>query len=133
MFLITSKDVCNWEIHKNLCWADDKNSWLRITPRWQKLAPIKNLLPFLVFYCNIVRTMFLQGGAMIKHLQKIGNSKGIVLDKPILKLLQVDEKTGAFEVLTKDGGLFLKPVNIKKSYQKIAKKHRKSLDKLGNA
>ena len=69
---------------------------------------------------------------MLKHLQKVGNSKGIVLDKPILKLLQVDEKTGAFEVTTKDGGLFLKPVDIKKSYQKIAKKHRKSLDKLGN-
>ena len=32
---------------------------------------------------------------MIKHLQKIGNSKGIVIDKPILDLLNVEEN-GAF-------------------------------------
>lgn len=69
---------------------------------------------------------------MLKHLQKIGNSRGIVFDRPILKLLAIDEKTGAFEVSQKDGGLFLKPVNITKSYEKISKRHRKSLDKLGH-
>ncbi len=70
---------------------------------------------------------------MLKRLQKIGNSRGILLDKPILKLLKVDENTGAFEISQRDGGLFLKPVNIKKSYNKVSRKHRKSLDKLGNA
>lgn len=69
---------------------------------------------------------------MLKHLQKIGNSKGIVLDKPILKLLEIDEKTGAFDNSQKGGGLFLKPVNIKKTYENISKKHRKSLNKLAN-
>jgi antitoxin component of MazEF toxin-antitoxin module len=67
---------------------------------------------------------------MIKHLQKIGNSKGIVIDKPILDLLNVEEN-GAFEVTQLRGGLFLKPITPREAYRKIAKKHRKSLDKLG--
>ena len=66
---------------------------------------------------------------MIKHLQKIGNSRGIVLDRPILDLLDVPPD-GAFEVTPQKGGLFLKPVSAKEAYQKVAKKHRKSLDKL---
>ena len=37
---------------------------------------------------------------MIKHLQKIGNSRGIIIDKPILDLLHVEEN-GAFEVTQK--------------------------------
>ena len=67
---------------------------------------------------------------MIKSLQKIGNSRGIVLDKPILDLLKVDGKNGAFEITPQKGGLFLKPVNIRTVYRRISKKHRKSLNKL---
>jgi len=67
---------------------------------------------------------------MIKRLQKIGNSKGIVIDKAILDLLNVDPD-GAFEVTTRQGGLFLKPLNKKDVYERLSKKHRKSLDKLG--
>jgi hypothetical protein len=44
---------------------------------------------------------------MIKHLQKIGNSRGIVLDKPILR-----------------------PLSAIEAYEHVAKKHRASLDKL---
>ncbi len=66
---------------------------------------------------------------MIKNLQKIGNSRGIVIDKPILDLLNVEEN-GAFEVIPKAGGLFLKPLSAKEAYKKISSKHRKSLDKL---
>ena len=66
---------------------------------------------------------------MIKHLQKIGNSKGIIIDKPILDLLHVEEN-GAFEVIPKDGGLFLKHLSAKQVYRKISSKHRASLDKL---
>jgi hypothetical protein len=65
---------------------------------------------------------------MIKHLQKIGNSKGIVIDKPILDLLRIDEN-GAFEVTQKRGGLFLKPVNVKGAYKKYTKRNRHSLGK----
>jgi len=66
---------------------------------------------------------------MIKHLQKIGNSRGIVIDKPILKLLNIDEDA-SFEVTTENGGLFLKPISIKEAYKRVAKKHRTSLNKL---
>ena len=66
---------------------------------------------------------------MIKHLQKIGNSRGIVLDRPVLDLLRVPPD-GAFEVTTREGGLFLKPITAGESYARVAGKHRKSLDKL---
>ena len=49
---------------------------------------------------------------MIKYLQKTGNSRGIVIDKTILELLNIDED-GACEIFTKDGGLFLRPLNAK--------------------
>ena len=66
---------------------------------------------------------------MIKRLQKIGNSRGIVLDRPILDLLDVPPD-GAFEVTPQKGGLFLRPIAAGEAYEKVAKKHRKSLDKL---
>lgn len=67
---------------------------------------------------------------MIKKLTKIGNSQGIILDKAILDLLNIKEGS-SFEVTTKNGGLFLKPIDIKEIYGDISKRHRKSLDKLG--
>ena len=66
---------------------------------------------------------------MIKHLQKIGNSRGIVLDRPILDLLDVPPD-GAFEVTTSEGGLFLRPITAQEAYNRVSQKHRKSLDKL---
>jgi antitoxin component of MazEF toxin-antitoxin module len=67
---------------------------------------------------------------MIKQLTKIGNSQGIILDKAILELLNIKEGS-SFEVTTKNGGLFLKPIDIKEVYADISTRHRKSLDKLG--
>jgi antitoxin component of MazEF toxin-antitoxin module len=66
---------------------------------------------------------------MIKHLQKVGNSRGIVLDKPILELLHIDNNA-SFEVTQEKNGLFLRPLSATEAYQKISQKHRKSLDKL---
>jgi len=66
---------------------------------------------------------------VIKHLQRIGNSRGIVIDKPILDLLQIEENS-AFEVTHEKNGLFLRPLSAKAAYKKVAQKHRKSLDKL---
>ena len=66
---------------------------------------------------------------MIKRLQKIGNSKGIVIDKAILDLLNVDDDA-AFEITLGKDGLFLRPLSAKEAYQKVAQKHRKSLNKL---
>ena len=67
---------------------------------------------------------------MIKQLTKIGNSQGIIIDKALLDLLNVKEGA-SFEVTTKNGGFFLKPLDFKEIYEDISKRHRKSLDRLG--
>lgn len=66
---------------------------------------------------------------MIKKLQKIGNSRGILLEKPLLKLLKVDEDDQV-EIVPHKEGLLIKKVDVKSAYQEVSKKHRKSLDKL---
>ncbi len=67
---------------------------------------------------------------MIKQLTKIGNSQGVILDKAILELLNIKDGS-SFEITTKNGGLFLKPIDIKDIYADVSKRHRKSLNKLG--
>ena len=67
---------------------------------------------------------------MVKTLQRIGNSSGLIIDKTMLALLEATEHS-SFNIEIKDGGLFLKPLNIAEIYEAKAKKHRKSLDKLG--
>jgi antitoxin component of MazEF toxin-antitoxin module len=66
---------------------------------------------------------------MIKKLQKIGNSRGILLEKPLLKLLKVEEDDSV-EIVPHEDGLLIKKVDVQSAYRKISKKHRKSLDKL---
>jgi antitoxin component of MazEF toxin-antitoxin module len=66
---------------------------------------------------------------MIKHLQKIGNSRGIVIDRPILDLLHIEDNA-AFEITQENNGLFLKPLSASEAYRKVSQKHRKSLNKL---
>lgn len=67
---------------------------------------------------------------MIKALRKIGNSQGIIIDKPILEMMKMTEND-SFDVEFKDGGLFFKPITMKDIYKKRASIHRKTLDKLG--
>lgn len=67
---------------------------------------------------------------MIKKLQNIGNSQGIILEKALLKLLKVEEDDKV-EIIPQDEGLLIKKVDARSSYREISKKHRKSLDKLG--
>lgn len=67
---------------------------------------------------------------MIKKLQKIGNSRGILLEKALLKLLKVDDDDQV-EIIPQDEGLLIKKVSAKSAYEEVSKKHRKSLDKLG--
>jgi len=66
---------------------------------------------------------------MIKHLQKIGNSRGIVLDRPILDLLHIEDNA-AFEITQEKNGLLLRPLSASEAYRMISRKHLKSLDKL---
>lgn len=67
---------------------------------------------------------------MIKKIQKIGNSHGIILEKSLLKLLKV-ETDKRVEIVPHSEGLLIKKVDAKSAYQEISKKHRESLDKLG--
>jgi len=66
---------------------------------------------------------------MIKKLQKIGNSRGILLEKPLLKLLKVDQDD-CVEIVPHEEGLLIKKVDVESAYRLVSKKHRKSLDKL---
>ncbi len=66
---------------------------------------------------------------MIKKLQKIGNSRGILLEKPLLKLLKVDQDD-CVEIVPHEEGLLIKKVDAESAYHLVSKKHRKSLDKL---
>jgi len=67
---------------------------------------------------------------MIKTLQKIGNSRGLVLDKALLKLLKIEED-GMVEIVPRRDGLLIRRVDAESAYRKVASRHRKSLDKLG--
>ena len=67
---------------------------------------------------------------MIKKLQKIGNSKGILLEKALLKLLKVEDDD-RIEIVPHEEGLLIKKVDMQSAYEEVSKKHRKSLDKLG--
>jgi len=66
---------------------------------------------------------------MIKKLQKIGNSRGILLEKGLLKLLKV-ENDDSVEIVPHKEGLLIKKIDSKTAYKEISEKHRKSLDKL---
>jgi len=67
---------------------------------------------------------------MIKHLLKIGNSNGVIIDKTLLGLMNMTE-ADSFDMELRDGGLFLKPITMKDIYKKRSSVHRKSLNKLG--
>jgi antitoxin component of MazEF toxin-antitoxin module len=69
---------------------------------------------------------------MIKKLQKIGNSRGLLLEKPLLKLLDVDQ-TEKVEIVPSDEGLLIKKPSIKAAYERISERHKKSLDKLAHS
>lgn len=67
---------------------------------------------------------------MIKKLQKIGNSRGVLLEKALLKLLKVEDDDQV-EIIPQDEGLLIKKVDAKSAYGEVSQKHRKSSDKLG--
>lgn len=66
---------------------------------------------------------------MIKKLQKIGNSRGVLLEKALLRLIKVDNDDRV-EIIPQDEGLLIKKVGVQTAYKEISKKHRQSLDKL---
>ena len=68
--------------------------------------------------------------SMIKQLQKIGNSRGLVLDKALLELLKI-EGDAMVEIVPRKDGLLIRKVDSESAYEAVSTRHRKSLNKLG--
>ena len=70
-----------------------------------------------------------------KRLAAVGNSFGIVIDKPILELLDIDRDT-ELEITTDGRKLIIEPINktrkqrVPESHAKIMKKHDSTFKKL---
>jgi len=67
---------------------------------------------------------------MRKQITSIGNSAGIILDKPILRLLNLEVGSEVELELSQDGGLTLRPVtSARKSVREHARSVMKKQDK----
>lgn len=73
---------------------------------------------------------------MIKKLVKHGNSSALIIDKPIIEMLHIDENT-SLELSTDGVNIIISPVSginrtnlLKNSLQKINEKHSRTLKKL---
>ena len=74
---------------------------------------------------------------MIKTLQKVGNSNALILDKPILELLGLEED-GQVSLTIHDGTLIITPAfpklvdeeTIQEKIEYVLKKRKKVLKKL---
>lgn len=67
-----------------------------------------------------------------KSLTKFGNSYGLILDKPILELLNIGPDT-CLNISTEDGkSLIIKPVNknIRKAFEETNDTYQQALKKL---
>lgn len=63
---------------------------------------------------------------MIKRLQTVGNSSGLIIDKPILELLKITSET-ELEVSTDGERLIVTPLRPKTGRSRIAKAQTKVL------
>jgi antitoxin MazE len=70
---------------------------------------------------------------MVKRLAKMGNSFGIVIDKPILELLNISPET-PLSVTTDGTGLIIRPMRVGKdamdATKRVMAKHDAVLKKL---
>jgi antitoxin MazE len=70
-----------------------------------------------------------------KKLAAVGNSFGIVIDKPILEILDIDRDT-ELDVKTDGQRLIIEPVHesrkqrVSKAHEKVMKKHNSTFRKL---
>lgn len=82
-----------------------------------------------------------KGKKMEKKLSKHGNSRAIVIEKPILDLLSITDDT-ALKITTEDGKIIIEPVRrskkikissdkkMQKIYEEIVEKYGPALKKL---
>ncbi len=72
---------------------------------------------------------------MIKKLSKYGNSFAIIIDKPILELLNITQKTG-LKIKTDGKKIIIEPVKmptLKSLYEKNARKYADDFKKLAKS
>ena len=73
--------------------------------------------------------------AMVKTLKQIGNSYGVIIDKPILEILHITPET-PLEITTDGHSLRIRPVRqrskptLTESLQAVNKRHASTLKKL---
>jgi antitoxin component of MazEF toxin-antitoxin module len=81
---------------------------------------------------------------MTKTLQPIGNSLGLIIDKPILSLLGITASTPLEITVTTDGkGLLIRPISeedhedhkarVKAAADRVTQTHRETLKKLAES
>jgi antitoxin MazE len=76
---------------------------------------------------------------MVKMLRPMGNSFGIIIDRPIMDLLGIEPNT-QLELTIQDGGLLLRPVvgandhkaRVRRSANRMATVHHKALKDLAD-
>jgi antitoxin MazE len=75
---------------------------------------------------------------MIKTLRPMGNSYGIIIDRPIMDLMGI-EPDSQLELTVQDGGLLLRPVSakdhkarVRAAAKKVAAIHRAALKELAD-
>lgn len=69
---------------------------------------------------------------MSKKLTRHGNSLALIIDKPLLQLLNISEKTN-LELLIEDGALVIRPIKAKKrSKAEIKKIAQEIMDEYAN-
>jgi antitoxin component of MazEF toxin-antitoxin module len=73
---------------------------------------------------------------MVKRMVKHGNSSALIIDKPILELLSIDNET-PLEIVTDGKNIIISPLNeiqksenLKKSLDKVNLKYSNTLKKL---
>ena len=74
---------------------------------------------------------------LFKKLIPVGNSLGLILDRPVLSLVGIDRDT-TLEVSTEAGAIVIRPANgayldrVRESARKVMKTHRATLKKLAD-
>lgn len=69
---------------------------------------------------------------MRKHLIKHGNSLALIIDKPILELLQISAET-PLEITTNGNSLLISPVEGQRDDKKFEEALKKTHKQFGNA
>jgi len=75
---------------------------------------------------------------LLKKISHIGNSLGLILDRPVCEMIGIDEDT-VVELIAEGGALVVRPVKaasvarVRASARKVMKAHRSTLKRLATS